>query len=103
MLSWARRVSVRRYRRRRRRCCCCCCRSRFGVGVALAAGSFETDGADFEAKGLVRLTVIDREEIDNGQLAQLVAADLEDGFTAALAVLIKRSSGGYQSKRQRTG
>jgi hypothetical protein len=50
-------------------------------------GSFETDGTDFEPKGLVRLTVIDREEIDNGQLAQLVAANFKHGFTAALAIL----------------
>lgn len=59
--------------------------------------SFETDGTDFETKGLVRLTVIDREEVDDGQLAQLVAADLEHSFTAALAILDGRQSG-QQSK-----
>jgi len=35
----------------------------------------------------MRLTVVDREEIDNGQLAQFVAPDLEYGFTVAFTIL----------------
>lgn len=37
------------------------------------------------------LSVIDWEEVDDGQLTQFIAADLEDSFAAALPILNKQN------------
>jgi hypothetical protein len=38
------------------------------------------------------LSVIDWEKVDDGQLTQFIAADLEDSFAAALPILNKQNT-----------